>query len=74
MQHFGFRLKRPEDIDAAVAALREAGASIDSIGEFVPGEPYVFARDPDGYALEVWFEPLRTGLATASGTALPPPV
>jgi hypothetical protein len=25
-------------------------------GEFVPGEPYLFARDPDGYLFEVWFE------------------
>lgn len=25
-------------------------------GEFVPGEPYLFARDPEGYTLELWFE------------------
>lgn len=25
-------------------------------GEFVPGEPYVFASDPDGYEVELWYE------------------
>ncbi len=25
-------------------------------GEFVPGEPYVFAADPDGYIVELWYE------------------
>ena len=24
--------------------------------EFVPGEPFVFAADPDGYELELWYE------------------
>ena len=24
--------------------------------EFVPGEPYLFATDPDGYEVEVWYE------------------
>jgi len=22
----------------------------------VPGEPYLFATDPDGYEIEIWFE------------------
>ena len=25
-------------------------------GEFVPGSPYVFFKDPDGYLIEVWYE------------------
>jgi catechol 2,3-dioxygenase-like lactoylglutathione lyase family enzyme len=25
-------------------------------GEFVPGEPYLFATDPDGYTFEIWYE------------------
>ena len=54
--HIGFRLIDPADIDAAAAAIARAGGSIVSQGEFVPGEPYVFARDPDGYDLEVWYE------------------
>src|SRR5687767_11580335 len=47
--HFGFRLKRPKDIERARAAVRAAGGTITGTGEFVPGEPYVFFRDPDGY-------------------------
>ena len=54
--HFGFRLTRPEDIDAAVAAVEHAGGTITSKGEFRPGLPYAFVRDPDGYEIEIWFE------------------
>ena len=54
--HFGFRLTRPEDIDAAVAAVEGAGGSVTSRGEFAPGLPYAFVRDPDGYEIEIWFE------------------
>jgi catechol 2,3-dioxygenase-like lactoylglutathione lyase family enzyme len=54
--HFGFRLTDPLDIDAAVAAVRAAGGTIVEQGEFVPGEPYAFVRDPDGYLVEIWFE------------------
>lgn len=25
-------------------------------GDFIPGEPYLFAFDPDGYEVEVWYE------------------
>jgi catechol 2,3-dioxygenase-like lactoylglutathione lyase family enzyme len=54
--HFGFRLTRPEDIDAAVAAVEGAGGSVRSRGEFAPGLPYAFVLDPDGYEIEIWFE------------------
>ena len=54
--HFGFRLIDPADIDAAAAAVVEAGGTILDKGEFCPGEPYLFARDPDGYEIEIWFE------------------
>jgi catechol 2,3-dioxygenase-like lactoylglutathione lyase family enzyme len=54
--HFGFRLTRPEDIDAAVAAVESAGGTRTSRGEFAPGLPYAFVRDPDGYEIEIWFE------------------
>jgi len=54
--HFGFRLKRKRDLARALAALRAAKATIISAGEFVPGEPYVFFRDPDGYEVEIWYE------------------
>jgi catechol 2,3-dioxygenase-like lactoylglutathione lyase family enzyme len=55
--HFGFRLRDPADIENAIACVREAGGSVLSHGEFCPGEPYVFFRDPDGYEVEIWYEP-----------------
>jgi len=54
--HFGFRLVHPEDIDAAVHAVEQAGGTILSRGEFCPGEPYLFFTDPDGYEVEIWHE------------------
>ena len=56
VRHVGFRLLRARDIDAAAAAIRAAGRDLDQ-GEFTPGHPYLFFRDPDGYEVEVWFEP-----------------
>ena len=54
--HFGFRLVDPADIDAAATAVVQAGGTLVDKGEFCPGEPYLFARDPDGYEIEIWFE------------------
>ncbi len=54
--HFGFRLRRPADIARAIAAVHEAGGTIRDHGEFVPGEPYMFFTDPDGYEVEIWYE------------------
>jgi catechol 2,3-dioxygenase-like lactoylglutathione lyase family enzyme len=54
--HFGFRLTDPHDISAAAVAVEKAGGSIEEQGEFCPGEPYLFARDRDGYLVEIWYE------------------
>lgn len=54
--HFGFRLTRARDIDRARNAIQSAGGTITDAGVFVPGEPYVFFRDPDGYEVEIWYE------------------
>jgi catechol 2,3-dioxygenase-like lactoylglutathione lyase family enzyme len=54
--HFGYRLKDAKDIEAAAAAVVRAGGRIKDKGEFVPGEPYLYAYDPDGYEVEIWFE------------------
>ena len=54
--HFGFRLIDPADIDRAADAVVRAGGVVTGKGEFVPGEPYLFATDPDGYAIEIWYE------------------
>ena len=57
VRHFGFRLVEPGAIGRALDDLNRLGAEIVSQGEFTPGEPYVFFRDPDGYEVEIWFEP-----------------
>lgn len=54
--HFGFRLTDPARIHDAVQLVRDAGGSVEETGEFIPGEPYVFARDRDGYLIEIWYE------------------
>jgi catechol 2,3-dioxygenase-like lactoylglutathione lyase family enzyme len=54
--HFGFRLQKPGDIKRAIQVVKKAGGRILSHGEFVPGEPYVFFTDPDGYEVEIWYE------------------
>jgi len=54
--HFGFRLVDPADVDLAAQEVERAGGKILSRGEFGPGEPYVFAADPEGYEVEIWYE------------------
>lgn len=54
--HFGFRLTTPADIDTARTTVEAAGGVVREQGEFVPGEPYLFASDPDGYEFEIWYE------------------
>jgi predicted enzyme related to lactoylglutathione lyase len=56
IKHFGFRLADARDIDTAAKVIERAGGKIIHRGEFVPGEPYVFFSDPDGYEVEVWYE------------------
>jgi catechol 2,3-dioxygenase-like lactoylglutathione lyase family enzyme len=56
VRHFGFRLVDPADIDAAAREVERAGGKILDQGEFCPGEPYLFATDPDGYEIEIWYE------------------
>ena len=54
--HFGFRLRKAVDIKEINQIIREAGGTIIENGEFVPGSPYIFFKDPDGYTVEVWYE------------------
>lgn len=62
--HFGFRLTVPDDIGVARHAVEAAGGTVREQGEFVPGEPYLFAVDPDGYDVEIWYE-LPTSVDTS---------
>ena len=59
IKHFGYRLTDARDIDRAASAIEKAGGKIKKRGEFVPGEPYVFFSDPDGYEVEVCMSPNR---------------
>jgi catechol 2,3-dioxygenase-like lactoylglutathione lyase family enzyme len=54
--HFGFRLHDPGDIAKAAEEVAAAGGKVRRGGEFVPGEPYIFAEDLDGYEVEIWYE------------------
>ena len=54
--HFGFRVASPADVATAVTAVRTAGGEVVEQGELVDGQPYLFARDPDGYMFELWYE------------------
>ena len=40
----------------ALEAIEAAGGCILRQGEFGPGLPYVYFKDPDGYVVELWFE------------------
>jgi catechol 2,3-dioxygenase-like lactoylglutathione lyase family enzyme len=53
LDHFGFRLADPADLDTAVDAVVAAGGALDRRGEHSPGEPFAYCRDPDGYLFEL---------------------
>jgi catechol 2,3-dioxygenase-like lactoylglutathione lyase family enzyme len=55
--HIGFRLQNQEDLDVVAAAVVTSGGTVADTGHFTPDEPYVFAKDPDGYTIELWYEP-----------------
>ncbi len=57
INHFGFRLENAKDIQAAIESIQQSGGVIIDQGYFTPDEPYVFFRDPDGYEVEIWYEP-----------------
>jgi catechol 2,3-dioxygenase-like lactoylglutathione lyase family enzyme len=60
--HFGFRSPKPFKIETVIEKVRKAGGKIKDSGEFVPGSPYVFFFDPDGYEVEIWFEKIPSSL------------
>lgn len=57
--HFGFRLRNPESISLMEEKILAAGGRIIKRGEFLPGSPYIFFKDPDNYEVEVWYEVLQ---------------
>jgi len=59
IQHFGFRLRKPEYSHKIEQKIIEAGGIIVDKGDFVPGSPYIYFKDPDGYDIEIWYELLQ---------------
>jgi catechol 2,3-dioxygenase-like lactoylglutathione lyase family enzyme len=55
--HIGFRLQAPESLEALAKTVEDAGGTVTDSGFFTPDEPYVFTKDPDGYVIELWYEP-----------------
>ena len=51
--HFGFRLKRAGDMNAAVQEIVAAGGRLIRRGEHSPGELFAYVSDPDGYTIEL---------------------
>jgi len=56
IDHFGFRLVDPANVDEAVRCALQAGGRLLRRGEFAPGYPFAYVADPDGYEIELWFE------------------
>lgn len=54
-EHFGIHLpdRSAEVIDAAVERVERAGGSVIERGEHVPGVPYAYITDRDGYTIEI---------------------
>ncbi len=51
--HFGFRLAKSADLDAAIAEVDAAGGKLIQRGEHAPGVPFAYVEDPDGYVIEL---------------------
>ena len=51
--HFGFRLAKASDLDAAIAEVEAAGGKLIRRGEHAPGVPFSYVEDPDGYVIEL---------------------
>ncbi|PWT95010.1 MAG: hypothetical protein C5B55_01820 [Blastocatellia bacterium] len=51
--HFGFALTDDQSLDAAIEEVISAGGTLKKRGEFRPGLPFAYVRDPDGYEIEL---------------------
>jgi len=60
IHHFGFRLTSPDGIESVIEKAKAVGATILRHGEHRPGEPHLYISDPDGYEIEIWYEPHPT--------------
>jgi catechol 2,3-dioxygenase-like lactoylglutathione lyase family enzyme len=51
--HFGFQLESSSDLDRAISEVVAAGGALKKRGEFMPGLPFAYVSDPDGYEIEL---------------------
>ena len=51
--HFGFRLAKSADLDAAIREVEAAGGKLIRRGEHGPGITFAYIEDPDGYVIEL---------------------
>ena len=63
LTHIGLAVADPQRsldfyarVDQAVDEVLQAGGKLLRRGEFVPGLPYAYVEDPDGYEIEIWYE------------------
>ncbi len=53
VDHFGFRLKDASQLGAAIVAVEAGGGRLVERSEHVPGVPFAYVEDPDGYLIEL---------------------
>ena len=53
IDHFGFRLADPRQLDHAIEEVIAAGGTLLERGEHRPGSPYAYVTDPDGHVIEL---------------------
>ena len=51
--HFGFQLENKSDLDSAISEVVAAGGALKKRGEFMPGMPFAYVTDLDGYEIEL---------------------
>jgi len=51
--HFGFQLDDNKELDRAIETVVSAGGALKKRGEFMPGVPFAYVSDPDGYEIEL---------------------
>lgn len=57
IEHFGFRLREPLNMEDVVTTARDLGATpIEHGGSKEKGRLYAYIKDPDGYDLEIFWE------------------
>ncbi len=53
ISHFGFQLQDKANLESAIGEVVAAGGALKKQGEFMPGMPFAYVSDPDGYEIEL---------------------